>query len=226
MLNFEDNSDVRRLPIFLLLDTSGSMTGAPIQAVNEGLRTLQRALQEDPHALETAHISIITFGGHVEQVCSMVPADTFEPRELVASGTTPMGEALLKLNMCLDTEVRLRSTDQAKADWKPLVFLFSDGEPTDGQNWREGISALKNRADRKMSNFIAIGAGPSANLAMLKELGGVTLSMSELTPQSIADLFSWISQSAQVASRSASRSSAEEADADLPELPRSISIKL
>ena len=43
----------RRLPVFLLLDTSGSMRGEPIQAVNNGLQVLISALRQDPYALES-----------------------------------------------------------------------------------------------------------------------------------------------------------------------------
>ena len=52
---------MRRLPVYLLLDTSGSMNGEPIQAVNVGLQSLLSSLRSDPHALDTVYISIITF---------------------------------------------------------------------------------------------------------------------------------------------------------------------
>ena len=51
----------RRLPVYLLLDTSGSMRGEPIEAVNRGLKVLVSSLRQDPNALETAFLSIITF---------------------------------------------------------------------------------------------------------------------------------------------------------------------
>ena len=51
---------MRRLPVYLLLDTSGSMYGEPIEAVKNGVQTLISTLRSDPYALETAYISIIT----------------------------------------------------------------------------------------------------------------------------------------------------------------------
>jgi uncharacterized protein YegL len=52
---------MRRLPIYILLDTSGSMRGEPIEAVKTGLRALLSSLSRDPYALETVYLSIITF---------------------------------------------------------------------------------------------------------------------------------------------------------------------
>ena len=42
---------MRRLPVYLVLDTSGSMYGEPIEAVNNGLHTLISTLSSDPYAL-------------------------------------------------------------------------------------------------------------------------------------------------------------------------------
>ena len=51
----------RRLPVYLLLDVSGSMAGDPIEAVKHGVRALISELRGDPQALETAYLSVITF---------------------------------------------------------------------------------------------------------------------------------------------------------------------
>ena len=51
----------RRLPVYLLLDTSGSMSGEPIEQVKNGVQMLVASLRQDPYALETAWLSVITF---------------------------------------------------------------------------------------------------------------------------------------------------------------------
>ena len=51
----------RRLPVYLLLDVSGSMTGEPIESVRNGLQMLVSASLGEPLALETAYLSVITF---------------------------------------------------------------------------------------------------------------------------------------------------------------------
>ena len=59
---------MRRLPVYLLLDTSGSMTGEPIEAVKNGVETLLSTLRQDPYTLETAFVSVITFDSTARQI--------------------------------------------------------------------------------------------------------------------------------------------------------------
>lgn len=67
---------MRRLPVYLLLDTSGSMYGEPIEAVKNGVQTLISTLRSDPYALETAYISIITFNSSAQQITPLTDAET------------------------------------------------------------------------------------------------------------------------------------------------------
>ena len=56
----------RRLPVYLLIDTSGSMRGEPIESVKVGVEAMLSALRRDPYALETVNISIITYDREVK----------------------------------------------------------------------------------------------------------------------------------------------------------------
>jgi uncharacterized protein YegL len=69
-LNFKPANilNMRRLPVYLLLDTSGSMTGEPIEAVKNGVQVMISSLRQNPQAIETAFISIITFDSVAKQV--------------------------------------------------------------------------------------------------------------------------------------------------------------
>lgn len=49
----------RRLLTYICIDTSGSMRGEPIEAVNVGLQVLL-SLRQNPYALESVHLSITT----------------------------------------------------------------------------------------------------------------------------------------------------------------------
>src|SRR5690348_14856710 len=113
----------RRLPVYLLLDTSGSMAGEPIESVRQGVKELVADLRGDPQALETAYLSVITFGSSAQQVCPLTELLSFQEPTLNAAGSTPLGEALSLLDKCIDNEVR-KSTPTQKGDWKPLVFLM------------------------------------------------------------------------------------------------------
>ena len=69
---------MRRLPVYLLLDTSGSMYGEPIEAVKNGVQTLISTLRSDPYALETAYISIITFNSSAQQITPLTELAAFQ----------------------------------------------------------------------------------------------------------------------------------------------------
>src|SRR4051812_23839927 len=83
----------RRLPVYLLLDCSGSMSGEPIEAVRQGVRALINALKGYPMALETAYLSVITFGSTAQQICPLPELAAFKEPRLDASGATAMGDA-------------------------------------------------------------------------------------------------------------------------------------
>lgn len=215
----------RRLPIYLLLDISGSMSGAPIEAVNNGLKDFEAALKSDPHALESAHVSVITFNSDVKQLIPLTEAGRFKAPSLDAEGGTFLGNALNFLGDCLDRDLKPKSGDHP-GDWKPLIFLMTDGDPTD--EWQGPARDFKKRTRSKPANLIAIGCGHNVKIAVLRECTETVLKMEDMSPERIKDLFKWISQSAQTASKAAGQapSGAEGTGATLPPPPAGINIAL
>lgn len=119
---------MRRLPVYLLVDTSGSMYGEAIESVRNGLQVLVSALRQDPYALETAYLSIITFDSSARQITPLTELMSFQMPKINANGATAMGEALSLLADCINREVIKGSAD-VKGDWKPVVFLFIRWRP-------------------------------------------------------------------------------------------------
>ena len=74
-LIFKQNMS-RRLPVYILIDTSGSMKGEPIESVKVGLSDMIASLRLDPYALETACISIITYDKDVKQILPFMGQST------------------------------------------------------------------------------------------------------------------------------------------------------
>ena len=72
---------MRRLPVYLLLDTSGSMSGEPIQQVKNGVQMLVSALRQDPQALETAYLSVITFDTTAREVVPLTDLPSFQAHQ-------------------------------------------------------------------------------------------------------------------------------------------------
>ena len=69
---------MRRLPVYLLVDTSGSMKGEPIAAANNGLQAMIATLKQDPFALESVYISVITFDREVNEVLPLTELETLQ----------------------------------------------------------------------------------------------------------------------------------------------------
>lgn len=185
---------MRRLPVYLLLDTSGSMNGEPIEAVKNGVQIMINSLRQNPQAIETAYISIITFDSTAKQVVPLTDLASFQVVDIKAGGTTALGEALQLVSNCIDREVAKTTTEQ-KGDWKPLVFIMTDGIPTD--NWQSGLSAFK---QRKVAYTVACAAGSGADTAVLKQITENVLSLDTADSQSIARFFTWVTASIGVTS--------------------------
>jgi uncharacterized protein YegL len=185
---------MRRLPVYLLLDTSGSMTGEPIEAVKNGVQVMISSLRQNPQAIETAYISIITFDSEARQVVPLTDLASFQMVDIKASGTTCLGEALKNVSKYIDTEV-VKTTPEQKGDWKPLVFIMTDGIPTD--DWQSGLEEYKKR---KVAFTVACAAGPGADANLLKQITENVVTLDTADSQSIAKFFTWVTASIGVTS--------------------------
>jgi uncharacterized protein YegL len=206
--------NVRRLPVYLVLDVSGSMTGEPIEACRQGVKALLADLRSDPQALETAYLSVITFSNSAQQLTPLTELVTFSEPNLSAGGTTAMGEALKVLEDCLDREVR-KSTPTQKGDWKPLVFIMTDGQPTD--SWESHADRIKAKG---VGNVIACAAGPGANSAMLKRITESVVELSNLQPDQLKAFFKWVSSSIKTSSQKLAAPGPDPSPNNLPPPPQ------
>lgn len=180
---------MRKLPVYLLLDTSGSMHGEAIEAVRNGVQVLVSTLRQDPYALETAYLSIITFNSSAQQIVPLTELATFQQPNIEASGTTSLGEALSLLATKVNNEVT-KTTPEVKGDWKPLVFIMTDGAPTDDFN--KGLAEFK---QRKFGMVIACAAGQGANTDVLRQITESVVSLDTTDSTTIKSFFKWVSAS-------------------------------
>ena len=180
---------MRRLPVYLLLDTSGSMTGEPIEAVKNGVQMMVHSLRQNPQAIETAFVSIITFDFEAKQLIPLTDLASFQTVDLKAAGTTALGAALSLLADKLENEVT-KTTLEQKGDWKPIVFIMTDGVPTD--DWQAGFQKLK---AVKKGLIVGCAAGNNADDKVLKEIADQVVRLSNTDADSIGKFFQWVSAS-------------------------------
>ncbi|HDN25602.1 MAG TPA: VWA domain-containing protein [Thioploca sp.] len=208
---------VRRLPVYLLLDCSSSMTGQPIEQVRQGLRALLDDLSTEPMAIETVYLSVITFHSTAQQLIPLTELMQFKEPHIQAHGATALGAALRLLQDCLETEVR-KNTETQKGDWKPLVFLMTDGMPTDA--WETVADDIKTQ---QIAHLIAFAAGTGADVDNLKRITDIVLKSDELSPGALKAFFQWMSQSILRTGKSV-QVMAQEMQVDLPPPPAQIQI--
>lgn len=207
----------RRLPVYLLLDCSGSMSGEPIEAVRQGVKALLMDLRSDPQAIETAYLSVIKFDSSAQQLVPLTELMSFSEPNLDASGTTALGEGLRLLEQCIDREVN-KTTATSKGDWKPLVFLMTDGQPTD--SWESVADQIK---QKRVGNIIACAAGSGADASLLKRITETVVELNTIQPDALKAFFKWVSSSIKTTSASIAQTPGD-APVNLPPPPPQIQI--
>jgi uncharacterized protein YegL len=194
----------RHLPVYLLLDTSSSMAGAPIQSVREGLEQFQREVANDPFARDVVKVGVITFASDAQLVTGgLVPISDFQPPQLVASGVTRLDLAFKVLLESMDRDVRHPVKGGHKGDWRPVVFILTDGRPTDENGhetdrlWRPARDAVINRPKgmNKPSVIVAVGCGPDVDDETLKAISTDTAFRMGSDEAAFVALFQYLSRS-------------------------------
>ena len=161
----------RTMVLFFVIDTSGSMDGSKIGAVNTSIEEVIPAIKEVSNDNADAQIKIaalefssgarwLTAGGPVD-------CDQFRWNYLDAAGVTDFGAACKALNDKLSTKAFMQ---EATGSFAPAIFLLSDGEPTD--EWRSALQILRQNNWFKAAVKVAIAIGDDANTDVLKEFTG------------------------------------------------------
>jgi uncharacterized protein YegL len=199
-VEFAENPEPR-CPCILLLDTSGSMNGEPISALNEGLRTFQQELDRDSLAKKRVEVAIVTFNSDVEIVQDFVTADDFNPPVLKAKGLTHMGEAILRgLDMLQVRKALYR--EHGVSYYRPWLFLITDGEPQGEAEEliEQATQRIKDDEANKHVAFFAVGV-EAADMSRLSQIS--VRNPLKLTGLNFKELFVWLSASMQQVSQSA-----------------------
>ncbi|KMK68661.1 VWA domain-containing protein [Puniceibacterium sp. IMCC21224] len=183
---------MRRLPVYMLLDTSGSMQGEPIEAVNAGMETLIAALRQDPYALETVYMTVITFDAEAKTIVPLTPLEDVVLPQITTprSGPTHLGLALETLGVQVRADVK-KGTDEAKGDWAPYLFVMTDGKPSDTQLYAEQCAAMRKLG---FASIIGCAAGPKAREADLKALCDHIVRLDTMDSSAFGKLFKWVSE--------------------------------
>ncbi len=191
-VEFAENPEPRCACV-LLLDTSGSMAGRPIAALNQGLRTFRESVAQDPLAARRVEVAIITFDSQVTVVQDFVTVDRFRPPTLEARGRTLTGVAV---NRALDMlETRKHTYRQnGIAYYRPWAFLITDGEPQGNPpgEVQRAVDRISEAEKNRHVAFFAVGV-EHANMDKLRRM--VVREPVQLVGLNFSSMFMWLSSS-------------------------------
>ena len=159
---------IKPLPVFLLLDGSGSMRqNSKIEALNKSVKEMLGALAKDTEVYEHRYlVSVVIFSGEQAEVViqAMEPGEAaFKWRDIGAKGMTPLGSALRMVKAMLEDRQIIPSKS-----YRPTMILVSDGLPTD--EWQQPLEALvtEGRSAKCDRMAVMIGGQDDANEQVLK----------------------------------------------------------
>ncbi|MCL5097581.1 MAG: VWA domain-containing protein [Candidatus Omnitrophica bacterium] len=198
-VEFAENPEPR-CPCVLLLDTSGSMKGDPIAALNQGLVVFKENLMKDPLASRRVEVAVVSFDDEVKLVQDFITADQFEAPVLSAQGQTFMGGAIHKaLDLIQARKNQYRANGVAY--YRPWVFMITDGEPQGEPEMviEQAAQRLKNDEANKRVAFFAVGV-ENANLSRLSQIA--VRAPVKLIGLNFAEMFVWLSKSMEAVAQS------------------------
>lgn len=189
-VEFADNPEPR-CPCILLLDVSGSMGGAPIQALNDGLQIFRDQLNQDDLTKKRVEVAIVTFESTAKVVQDFVTADQFQPPTLEVGGATYMGDGI---NKALDILQVRKASYKANAIsyYRPWVFMITDGSPSDNEVVDLAAQRIRDEEKRKGVAFFAVGV-EGVDMPRLSQI--VVRDPIKLKGLNFADMFQWLSRS-------------------------------
>jgi len=199
VVEFAENPEPR-CPCVLLLDTSGSMQGDRIEALNQGLLSFKDELVKNTLAARRVEVAIVTFDSHVNVVQDFVTVDEFTPPILTAQGLTTMGAGINKsLEIIQERKSQYRANGIAY--YRPWVFMITDGEPQGeiDEVIEQATQRLRGDESNKKVAFFTVGV-ENANMDRLHQIAVRT--PLKLKGLNFVEMFVWLSASMSAVSHS------------------------
>ena len=168
-----DNESIprRKMTLFFVIDTSGSMVGSKIGSVNDAIENVLPMIGEisDENPDAEINVAALEFSTGTRWLYDE-PKDAkeFIWQQVEADGLTSLGEACRELNHKLSRNGGFMSSPSGC--FAPAIILLSDGGPTD--DFAGGLQVLQGNSWFKNAIKIAIAIGDDADKDVLKQFTG------------------------------------------------------
>ncbi|MEQ1841327.1 MAG: VWA domain-containing protein, partial [Verrucomicrobiales bacterium] len=157
-----DNEGIQIIPFYFLADVSGSMSGAPLDALNNLLPMVKESMQANPVVADMIRFGLISFSTDAKVELPLSDLATFPTAslpKLVARSDTNFGEALRKLKAEIKNDFRQLKGDGYKVK-RPVALFLSDGAPSDSKaRWQAAFADLTSPDFPQFPNLVPIGIG-------------------------------------------------------------------
>lgn len=190
----------RQMVLFFVIDTSGSMQGSKIGAVNTAIREVLPELKDAGGSDIDLKVACLTFSSGCQWMYpTPIASESFQWNQVEADGITDLGEACRELSEKLSKNEFLKAPSGSVA---PAIFLMSDGEPTD--DFESGLAQLKQNNWFKYAIKVAVAIGDDANKDVLaKFTGNIEAVITVHTPEALKKWIRKVSiTSSQIGSKS------------------------
>ena len=151
----------KMLPVFLLLDVSGSMSlDNKMYELNRSVKEMIETFKHEQAVQAEIYVSIITFGDNVEIITELKSASEISYTDLVPGGVTCMGNAFDMAKGIIEDKSKLPPNS-----YRPVVVLVSDGQPYNPAD------PGNKKFESQLNQFISTGRsaiGADADVAMMK----------------------------------------------------------
>lgn len=216
LINNYIKKEGRALPVFILLDVSGSMSGQKIETVNVALKEMINSFKKIENPKGIIELCLMTFGGGaVKVIKELSPINDADSYVLSAGGDTPMGKAFEKVADMIEDKNIVSSRA-----YTPTIVLISDGNPTDfnpaGKSIEEimawkSLTKVHSGMRASKATKLAMGIGGDVDINILKAFinNNEIPIISAKDNNTISKFFEWVTMSVSVRSVSSNPNQAQ-----------------
>ncbi|MDR2569785.1 MAG: VWA domain-containing protein [Oscillospiraceae bacterium] len=192
------NASESHMALVFLVDTSGSMTGEPIESLNKGLNRFKVEVCENKQTKDILDVAIIEFNSNHSVVQEFVPVEYMDEVNLSTTGTTMMSPAINRALDMVDERSRFYRRSGTEP-YKPWVILITDGEPDSDDDISDVAQRIKDMEDSGKVSFRSLGV-EGYNPKILHELSGEKVI--KLIGIDFTSFFDWVNKSMRSVSQS------------------------
>lgn len=177
----------------LVLDVSGSMSGAPIMELNNGLQDFYQDIQTDSTTADRLEVAVIEFSDSIKTLIAPSLVSNFSMPTLTTKGSTKLVDGVREgINVVRSRKAWYKQTGQPY--YRPWIILITDGGPDGGQDVPGLANEIRDGVSKKEFFFFAIGV-QGADMNMLATISDPSMPPAQLQGLKFSNFFKWLSAS-------------------------------